>query len=261
MGQAKRRKVEIEFLKQLGPHVDPASTNPEPTAEMARQLHALFEAARQDANIDPPVKFLYTKLGQTIQNFGQLPIACKKGCSHCCYIWVSATAPELLFIAKIIRSRGHEAIERVRSAHQKTAAFDFDTRGDHPTPCPLLDRDVCSIYESRPRSCRLAASADAEICARSYHGVTNEDIPTPALHLMGRTTYAIASAVALRQSNLPYHAYEFNSGLARALEVQDAEKLWLAGTDIFSDVMRDPSNIFDEPPTQWMFRHAFRNNP
>lgn len=257
MGEAKRRKAEIEALKRLGPRVDPTSRDPEPTAVMARNLYAMLEEAKQEGNIDPPVHFVCEKLDSTIHAFGKLPIACKKGCSHCCYIWVSATAPELLSIAKIIKACGDQAVAKVRAAHEMTKQFDFDSRANHPHACPMLEDNVCSIYEFRPKACRLAASGDAEICRRSYHNLTNEDIPTPALNLMARSVYAVAFAVALKRANLPYAAYEFNSGLTRALDVPDAEKKWLGGENIFSDILHDPVDIFAEPSTQMMFKHAF----
>jgi hypothetical protein len=62
MGQAKSRKAELEALK-------PGSDDPEQTAEMARRLHTMFEVAKQNGNIDPPVNFLYSKLETTIQGF------------------------------------------------------------------------------------------------------------------------------------------------------------------------------------------------
>lgn len=258
MGQAKSRKAEIDALKRLGPRIDVTSRDPESTAVVfARNLYSMLEAAKEEGDVDPPIQFILDKLDATIRAFGRLPIACKKGCSHCCYIWVSATAPELLSVAKIIKARGTEAIAKVRTAHEATKQFDFDSRANHPHPCPMLEDNVCSIYDSRPKACRLAASADAEICRRSYHNITNEDIPTPALHLAARSVYAIAFAVALKRSNLPYDAYEFNAGLICALDEPDAEKRWLAGEDIFSNVMRDPADIFAEPQTQRMFKHAF----
>jgi Fe-S-cluster containining protein len=257
MGEAKRRKAEIENLRKLGPRVDAASRDPEASVVMARNLFALFEEAKRQGNISPPVYFVLQKLDSTIQAFEKVPIACKKGCSHCCHIWVSASAPELLSIAKIVRARGDEAIAKVREAHEATKQFDIGTRAGHPYPCPMLKEDACTIYEFRPQGCRLAASGDAEICARSCRGLSDEKVPVPKLNLMGRTVYAMAFAVALRRANLPYAAYEFNAGLARALDVADAEKKWLGGEDIFSDVRRDPMDIFAEPPTQMMFKHAF----
>ena len=224
---------------------------------MARNLDAMLQTAKREGNIDPPINFICEKLDATIHAFGRLPIACKKGCSHCCHIWASATAPEILSIAKVVREHGDQAIGKVRAAHEETKQFDFDSRGEHPYPCPMLEDHACSIYERRPKACRLAASADAEICARSYHNVTNEDIPTPALYLIARSVYAIAFAVALKRVGLPYAAYELNAGLTRALNVPDAEKKWLAGEDVFSDVMQDPADIFAEPQTQMLFKRAF----
>ena len=275
MGESKCRKAEIEMLKRASPEdaarwrqskqdekklgrgINPEATDPEPTAAMARLLHSMFERAKQDRNIDPPVRFLQSKVDATVQGFGHLPIACKKGCSHCCYTWVSASAPEVLFISKIIKLRGKHAIYRVQAAHQHTKDYDFDTRDQHPHPCPLLEKDTCSIYDSRPKACRLAASGDATICARAYHNLSNEDIPTPALYLLGRTVYSVAMAAALRKANLPYHTYEFNAALIRAIDTDNAERTWLSGQDIFSDVMRESGDIFSEAQAQLMYQHAF----
>jgi len=256
MGEAKRRKGEIETRKSSGPRIDP-SRNPEPTAALALRLHAMLEAAKQDGNINPAVDLLHAKLDATIQGFGQLPIACKKGCSHCCHTRVSATAPELLVIAKIIKNRGNGVIERVKKAHLQTKEFDLHTRAKRPYPCPLLEEGICSIYDFRPKACRLAASGDASICARAILDLTGERIPAPVSYEKARTVYVIALTVALKRSNLPYAAYELNAGLVRAIDFPDAERAWLGGKDIFADVPRDPVDPFAEPATQAIFRHAF----
>jgi hypothetical protein len=40
--------------------------------------------------------------------------------------------------------------------------------------------------------------------------------------------------------------------------VPDAERVWLSGDNIFSDVMRDPSpDIFTQQPAQMLFKIAF----
>src|SRR5947209_4843826 len=132
MGEAKRRKAEIDKLKLLGPRIDPTSSDPEPTAVLARHLHSLFEAAKISGNLDPAVSFIYSKVDATIHSFGQLPIACKKGCSHCCYIWVSATAPELLFTAKIVKNKSDHVIERIRAANQQANEFQCEINAQQP---------------------------------------------------------------------------------------------------------------------------------
>src|SRR6202051_2196360 len=231
MSRAERRRQAREDEKRLVRGIDPESTDPQLTAAMSRLLHSLFETAKRTGNIDPPVKFLHSRVDATVRGLRDVPIACRKGCSHCCHIWVSATAPEILSISKILRRRGRSAISKVHAAHTETRDYEFDVRDEHPFPCPMLDNNMCSIYEFRPKACRLAASADASICARSYLNVTNEDIPTPMIYLVSRSAYAVALASALRYSQLPFHAYEFNSGLARALERSDAEQAWLSGED------------------------------
>src|SRR4051812_44047301 len=99
----KRQAKLDERLLQRG--IDSASQDAEPIAAMARQLHALLESARDRHNIDAPVRFLHTKVEATLDATRTLPIACKKGCSHCCHSWVSAPAPEVLYLAKRIRAR------------------------------------------------------------------------------------------------------------------------------------------------------------
>jgi len=274
-GEAKRRKAEIEALKRNNPEdaarwrraqqdkrdlvrgIRPASQDPRPVMAVARLLRDGFEEAKKTGNVDAPVTLYQSIITSTTDEVSDVPIACKKGCSHCCYTWVSATAPEVLHIAKLLKERGGAVIENVRAIHKLTKEFDFDSRPDHPQPCPLLENDVCSIYESRPMTCRLAASADAEICARTYHKVTNEDVPTPMVYLFSRNSFAVAMAAGLRKAGLPDHAYEFTAALARALETEDAERRWLAGENIFSDVQRDPENALAHPQAQQLYQHTF----
>jgi Fe-S-cluster containining protein len=200
---------------------------------------------------------LHNTVNATLHGLSDIAVACKKGCSHCCHIWVSVSAPEALFTAKIVKQRGDAAVEKVRLAHQQTKDYDFDTRDQHPYPCPLLEDDLCSIYDARPNACRLAASGDAEICARTYHNITNEDVPTPVMYLGSRSVYGIAMAAGLRKAGLPYHGYEFNASLLRALETDQAEQRWLAGEDLFADIHRDPVDIFAHPQAQRLYEHAF----
>jgi hypothetical protein len=79
----------------------------------------------------------------------------------------------------------------------------------------------------------------------------------PKLHLVASNAYAIALAIALKRAQLPHHLYEFHAALARAMEHDDAERAWLGGTDIFSDVRRDPNDVFAQSPAHLMYSHAF----
>jgi hypothetical protein len=105
--------------------------------------------------------------------------------------------------------------------------------------------------------CRLAASGDAEICARTFHNITDENLPMPMMHVTARGAYAIVMTAALRHAGLPYHAYEFNAALTRALETEQAERRWLAGEDIFSDTQQDPVDAMTDARVQPLYEHAF----
>jgi hypothetical protein len=195
-----------------------------------------------------------SKIDLTLRDMHDVPVACGKGCSHCCNIWVSITAPEVLYIAKRLPDG---SAGRVLDAHNATKEFSHEERPYHTYPCPQLNANLCSIYESRPLFCRLAASMDAEICRRSYTNITDEDIPTPAMYIFGREAYATALAVALKGANLPHLCYELNSALNRCLTTPDAEAKWLSGEDIFSDVLREGSDPLDTMPNQYLYRKVF----
>jgi hypothetical protein len=49
----------------------------------------------------------------------------------------------------------------------------------------------------------------------TYHNLTNEGVPTPAIYLVTRSMYGFAEAAGLRKAGLPHQAYEWNAGLQR----------------------------------------------
>lgn len=258
MNRADRKRQAKEDERLLARGIDSRSHDPGPTIAMARQIHTLLEKAKREKNIDPPVKFLQAKVEATRERLADIPVACKKGCSHCCYVWVSATAPEILFVAKLIRRKADaSAIAKIGAAHLATRDYDFRTRDKHPHPCPMLEADVCSIYEARPTSCRFAVSMNASVCARAMRQLSGEGIPTPGWYLSARGAYQLALVIALNHAGLPHRYYEFNAGLTRALEHGDSERAWLEGDDIFSGVRQDPNDALLTPNAGHLYRHAF----
>jgi Fe-S-cluster containining protein len=260
MGEAKRRRAEIERLKALSPQqagawrqekddetalrggIDPAAatTGPAPVIAMARRLHNGFAQAKATGNVDDAIRYLYEKIDATIHGLKDIPIACGKGCSHCCVIAVTVSAPEALYLGKLITAMGAEAVARVRAANAVTGQFDLLERDQHPHDCPMLRDHSCTIYEHRPKACRQAASTDAEACARSNRQLTNEPVPSPAGYIGSRAAYATALYAALSELALPNNSYEFNAALVRVFDTPDAEGRWLVGEDIFAGVLQEP---------------------
>jgi len=277
MGESKRRKTEIEKLKALSPEsqvllhqlnqdqniilqgIDPEISGSAQVSAMARLLVAKFQIAKEQKTITPVIEYFYSKIEATVSRLNKISdiVDCQKGRSHCCNIWVSISAPEVLFIAKIVREKGQSLIDKVIAANEYTKNYDFDSRYEHPYPCPLLENNICSIYNSRPKACRLAVSVDSKICERSYLNSTEEGIPTPMLYLYARNAYDISFAVSLKKVALPYAMYEFNAALVRAIETDDAELKWLSGEDIFADVVCDPTDIFSTQEAQFIYEKSF----
>jgi hypothetical protein len=255
MNRAERKRQAKDDEAKLDRGLDPSSDDPEPIAAMARQMHVLLLRATREKDIDPPVEYLYAKADATLERLKDTKVACRKGCSHCCHIWVSATAPEILYVAKLVRRRG--TAENVRAANALTSGYSFSIRALHPMPCPMLKDDACTIYPQRPVSCRFAASPDAHLCRRTMREFSRETVPVPVRHLKGRGRYELATAIALRQAGLPHYYYEFNAALTRAFEHEDAESAWLSGEDVFANVRRDPRDVLEIGPIPQMTKLAF----
>ena len=240
MDRASRRRQSKDDKKALFYGLDPIAQREPQLAALARELYNSINEARKIGSVTPILCCLYAYIDKTVLSMKDVPIACGKGCSHCCYVWVSASAPEVLYI---INKLNNDVKTRIIETNQATCKYSFDQRDKHPTQCPFLCNNICSIYQLRPQACRLAASGDATVCARSYHNETDEGIPTPYVYLMSRTGYTLAMVAALEKAGLPSNSYELNSALAKALETPDAERRWLSGEDIFDGIHKDPGKI------------------
>lgn len=257
LSRTERRLAQKEAKASVANGLDPSRLDPYVVIELARQIYDRIEHGKRNGTIDPPVQYLLSKIDLTLNGMRDVPIACGKGCSHCCNVWVSVTAPEALFIAKRLIVAENSVTSNVREAHLATKDFSHSERPNHPTPCPLLRNNLCSIYENRPLFCRLAASGDSEICRRSYTNITDENIPTPVMFIFGREAYSLALAAALKRSGLPHLCYEFNSALDRSMTLPNAERQWLDGTDIFNGILGENSDPFDLPQNRMLYDAAF----
>ena len=175
-------------------------------------------------------------------NPSKFPIACTKGCAYCCHVSVTASAPEIFHVANRIRELPQaefaDVLNRVRAADQRTRGMSSQQRAHNRIPCALLKDNMCSVYDARPGACRGFTSVSVDACRAGFNGQP-VDINTPAVWTSLRSAHKQALWGAMEAAGLPAEHYEFHHALRIALEIPDAESLWLAGKDIFAGVARE----------------------
>ncbi len=150
------------------------------------------------------------------------PIACKKGCGHCCHIRVEVLPAEIFRIAHHVRKLPMDAQENLIQALQRHVPGTQQT-------CPMLsDEQLCSIYEVRPSVCRKGHSLDVQACQdRSPTIAQSLALLVDAEALIQGTSQAYA------QLGLQSGAYELTQALLTALHDSMAESRWLKGEAVF----------------------------
>ena len=132
-------------------------------ASVAELAEALTEEQKQS---DPP----------------EFPVACRAGCSHCCYMRVQVTAPEVIFLIQFIRETFTEVklqqlISRLQETDGTTHGMSEEERGESGIPCPLLVDNHCSAYEVRPLECRGYVSMSVDACREALDDYSAWDVP------------------------------------------------------------------------------------
>jgi Fe-S-cluster containining protein len=160
------------------------------------------------------------------------PIACAKGCSHCCNTFVSATLPEIFNLARAVRqtpARQH----RVLAAAEVCKGIPQHLREVNRVPCPMLEDHACSEYLSRPISCRYLLSTSLETCVKILK--ENQSVPFAYVDntIAIRTFALIMLKTSMKLAGLPNQHYELNQALAIILSTPDAELRWLGGEPMF----------------------------
>ena len=187
----------------------------------------------QGADADQAIKFianLHHSLDTVVLRASERVPApdCKIGCSHCCYVRVEATDPEIFCVARRVRqlptSEVTNLIERLRRHVSNGNAGGFDAKQS----CTFLVNNLCTIYEVRPAACRKAHSYSVEQCENFAPKITqNLKLIVEAEALMAGTSDAY------HEISLMASAHELNSALLVALNDDTAEARWYNGENIF----------------------------
>ena len=176
-----------------------------------------------------------------IQSAGQPALACYKGCSTCCTLRVTATAPEVLMIARFVRGtepmlrhRGINLVKRIARTDSVTRGLSERQRVVLKRQCPFLVSGCCIIYPAGPLACRGHASFDKQACQEAAAGNLC-DIPCSMPHMTVRGLIQNALQSALRDAGLAWASYELNHSVCLALAKQRLQEAWQSGHDVFRE--------------------------
>jgi hypothetical protein len=219
-------------------------TAPRSAQAFYQDLHRAFDATLA-ATTGRPV-LIDALLGQAFDSFAgnvaiqcedEPPLACARGCATCCTLRVTATAPEVLAVARFLRAvqpalqaRGIDLVGQVREADAHTRHLGEAERVTLRQRCPFVARGACVIYPVRPLACRGHASHDVRACADAAAG-RREQVPHSEGHRMVRSLVQNAMQSALRDAGLAWGLYELNAALLLAMDDPEADATWRAGAD------------------------------
>jgi len=166
------------------------------------------------------------------------PMACGRGCPHCCVLNVAVLLPEALLIAEKITlnlagAEQDELLQRLVHHSNWARWMDDEERISRRAFCPLLAADgSCSIHPLRPLACRGVASLDGESCRQAFDPIIDERERTVPADLQRRMAYDaafIAIAGALRQHGLDDRSIELGSGIRAFVEAPELRTLFFSG--------------------------------
>lgn len=169
-------------------------------------------------------------------------VACRAGCSACCYQKVACHPAEVFFIADQLRrtldgkERG-KLVERLRAHMGRPVVGSSEQRG----ACPLLVDSRCSVYAVRPLKCVGEHSLRAEDCAVDDGGHASW---LEQAELVDLTLGLVVAATRLL--NLDPGPIELSQGLVIALTVPRAAARWQRGEPIFRDAAASWAKLSDE---------------
>lgn len=158
-------------------------------------------------------------------------LACRAGCTWCCYFSVDVRAVEVFRILDSIeREFTSEQRARVYAEIRANSAalrgLDELERMRRNVKCPFLVEGRCSIYALRPQTCRNYHATSAEGCRQSYEQPENLEIDpefAPYVYQAG-AAHVDAATAALRDAGYDVNVYEMNEAFDAAIADPDARQ-------------------------------------
>lgn len=151
-------------------------------------------------------------------------LACRAGCTWCCYFTVDVRAAEVFRILDVVEQlfTPAEKAQVYAEVRANSAALRKLREGERVTrnlKCPFLSEGRCTIYAARPQSCRNYHATNVAGCQRSYEEPDNLDIDpdfAPGVYQAGGA-HVEAFNNGMRDAGYDVNVYELNCALDAAL--------------------------------------------
>lgn len=159
--------------------------------------------------------------------------ACSKGCDYCCHRKVFISVPELAALAARVSELGPEETARLR---KRLATYaDATSEGSQRPPCPLLEDGCCTVYETRPMSCRGVNSFDVTAC-REWKENPQADFVVPQRQEQRELAKAVSQGIRSAGvfHNLGAQFVELGTALSLVLTDPALLDAYFAGKDPFA---------------------------
>jgi Fe-S-cluster containining protein len=168
-------------------------------------------------------------------------LACRAGCTWCCYFTVDVRAAEVFRILDFVeqsftREEQARVYAEVRANSAALGKLGDGERVTRNVKCPFLNEGRCTVYETRPQSCRNYHATSVAGCRQSYEEPENLDIDpdfAPGVYQAGGA-HVEAVSTAMRDAGYDVNAYELNCALDAALSEPSARRRFEARLKPFS---------------------------
>jgi len=179
------------------------------------------------------------------------PVACKKGCSWCCYQSVSVTAPEVFRITRFITTMHQETdrqnlIDRLYKLNEKIHCLSPQARAKKRLPCAFLEGNRCIIYSVRPLACAEFTSFNVQDCKKGQRVGFK---PGSIIHEKARMLVYRAILKGMinglhrslpKSDNTPL---ELTAAVVCTLNEIEAEMSWISGSQLFANAHLTGENM------------------
>jgi len=115
------------------------------------------------------VKPIYDDIQTTFDSLDG--VACKKGCAHCCKLYVEALPPEVAIMVDRVRNNfpaplRQSILDRLKRNSVEEELRDKADYRQANLSCAFLDEEKgeCMVYDVRPLTCRSFGSKNVSVC-------------------------------------------------------------------------------------------------